>query len=163
MLAIFMQAEVFLMLAQLDTMPAVGRLEAREATGDALLLESQVPAQGFIQAISQHLHSGGRDTITATPHKAHRQIIFEEKLAGLGILLFRRFQHLIVKVARFDQATHQQMALRLIGVEPVLKCSHALIITQRANVVNEWTRLLISPWLKPGALRSRLVEPHEAR
>src|SRR6185437_15912308 len=52
--------------------------------------------------------------------------MLEQKRAGLGILLFRCFQHLIIDVARFNQATHQRMALRLIGIEPVLKCPHAL-------------------------------------
>ncbi len=128
MLAIFMQAEVLPMLAQLNRVPSVGLFEAREATGQALFFAREIPPECFIQPISKHLDGGGRNRLTATSGKARGQFIFEEKPTHLGILRLGRFQHLIIEVARLDQAGHQLLALLPIRIETIFNRSHALTI-----------------------------------
>jgi hypothetical protein len=96
MLAIVMQAEIFWMLAQLNAMPAVGRLEAREAARDALLFAREIPSEGFVQPISHHLDRSGRDMLSTTPSKAGGQFVLKQKLPCLSIVVLPGGQHLIV-------------------------------------------------------------------
>ncbi|HEU5198133.1 MAG TPA: hypothetical protein VFU32_00775 [Ktedonobacterales bacterium] len=128
MLTIFVQAKVFLVLAQLDTMPAIGGLEAWEAAGDIQFFTGEVPPERFIQPVSQHLDRCGRDAFPTTPGKAGGQFILEEKPARIGILLFGGSQHLVVQAPRVFQAGRQLVMLPLIHKETVFKRSHALIM-----------------------------------
>lgn len=128
MLAIFMQAEIFLMLAQLNAMPAIGGLEAGKAARDPLFFAGEMPSEGFIQPISEHLDSCSRDALAPTSSKARGQFILEEKTACVGILLPDCSQHLVIQTPRILQARHQLLALGLIGVQTVFKRSHTLII-----------------------------------
>ncbi len=106
MLPIGLYAKVFDVLAQLYRVPAVGRLETWEATGDALLLERQIASQGFVKPVSKHLYRCGWYGIAPTPLKLRRQVILKQELPCLGILLLRGFQHLVVQAPRVFQAGH---------------------------------------------------------
>ena len=139
-------------LAKLNTMPAIGRLEAWEATGEAMLLECEIPPQRLIQSISQRLHRRGWHMLATTPLKSGHQVILEEELTGLGIVGFRGFQHLVVQATRVLQAGHQLLALLGGWIQAILKRSHVLIIIYRANSVNRRQGRVSSPCLKAWTL-----------
>ena len=115
-------------LAQVDAMPAIGVLEAREATGDALLLEHEIPFERLIQSVRQGLHRRRRHMLTSTPLEGGHQVILEEERAGLGIVRFGGFQHLVVQATRILQARHQVLALSVVEVQAIFKRSHILTL-----------------------------------
>jgi hypothetical protein len=147
MLAVCIQPDVaaLCILAQLDALLAIGRLETWEATGDALLFEGEIPFERFIQSIRERLHRRGRNVFTSMPFEAQVQIIFEEELARLGIVLLRGCQHLVVQAPRVFQTGHQLLALYAVGIQAILKRSHALILSHRAAVSTSATWALLSP------------------
>ncbi len=125
MLPIRGKREISLVLSQLDRVPAIGFLEARET---ALLTEfshGKEAFEGLIQTICQHLNRGSRHMLTPTTSELGGQIVFHEKLTRLLIRRFGGSQHLIVEMARLDQAPHEGFGLGFIRVDSVLKRSHS--------------------------------------
>lgn len=49
-------------------------------------------------------------------------------------MIFYGLKHLVVKVARVDEARHEEFALATIGIESVLKClSHFLYLLDQVR------------------------------
>jgi hypothetical protein len=138
-LAVAIQPHVpmFGILAKLDAMPAVGLFEARETARNAHFFAGQIPFERLIQPVCQGLDRCGGHMLASAALKGGHQVVLEEKLAGLGILRFCGFQHLVVQATRILQAGHQLLALYVVGIETIFKRSHALMILYRANVVNK--------------------------
>ena len=63
--------------------------------------------------------------LTPTTSELGGQIVFHEKLACLLIVRFGGGQHLIVEMARLNQAPHEGFDLDFIRVDSVLKRSHS--------------------------------------
>jgi hypothetical protein len=62
-------------LAQLEAVPAMGRLEAREAHGQSRLLAAQIAVERRAEPIRQRLHCRRRHRRTATAFAARRQVV----------------------------------------------------------------------------------------
>ena len=135
---VLMQIAVFPILSQLDGVPAVRLLEAREPDLLPQLFEGEIPFQGFTETISKTLNGGGWYMLPATSFEASSEIILPRECTHVLILGFDGLQHLIVQDARLCQTLHEQMALFFIWVYPVLICSHEHIL---ANSL-EYAKLL---------------------
>lgn len=133
---VFVQIAVFAVLPQLDGMPLIGLLEAGEAdAGNVMLLRSQKTLEGLGETIRKHLHRGGRHMLTLSFERRF-QIVLAWKRAILVILCFDGLQHAIVNGARLTQALHEQGGLLRIGIQPILKRSHASILPYPIRTVN---------------------------
>ena len=64
-----------------------------------------------------------------------RQIVLGGEGAPLCILPFRDLKHLIIELARRDQATHEQMGLFFIWIQAVFKRSHSGILLHLMRLV----------------------------
>jgi hypothetical protein len=125
---VFMQVAVFPILPQLDGVPAIGLLEAREANSrDIILFGSQETFERFREPISKHLHGGGRH-MHALPFECGLEIILGGKYFILLVLCFDGFKHAIVNGARLCQACHEQASLFVIRIQSKLKRSHIYIL-----------------------------------
>ena len=125
MFATLRQREIGLVLAQLDTMPAIGPLETGEAhTRDSILFGSKETFESSTQPIREHLNSGGRNMLPTSSLKGNIQLILGGERPISLILLLHRGQHLIIDMARLDETTHEQVLLLFIRIDPILKCSH---------------------------------------
>ena len=128
MFLILMQIAVFPILPQLDTMPAVRRLEAWEThIGDTVLFCGKKPLEGPGKPISQHLY-GGRWHMFALPFERRLKIIFAGKRLLLLILCFNCLKHPVVDATRFYQARYELVLLFLIREKAVFKCPHGHIL-----------------------------------
>jgi hypothetical protein len=137
---IFMQVTVLAVLAQLNAMPSVRRLE----TGEAHIRESQFfgseePFESFIESVCKALDRRGRHMSTSAAFKGSLKAVFAREGALTLILGLDGLQHLIVQEARLPQALHEQMSLFFIRIETVLKHSHADILLSSLEVV-KWLR-----------------------
>ncbi len=149
---VFMQIAVFPILPQLDSVPAVRLLEAWKAdTGDSMLFRSEIPFEGFRQAICKHLDGCGRDMFTLS-FECRFQIILAGECALALILRFDRLQHTIVNRARLSQACHEQARLFLVHEKAILKRFHAAIQQQVIRIVKRG-RYAWRPPFTPIALR----------
>ena len=111
-------------LSQLDGMPPVGLLEAREAHArDMVLFSSKEAFEGFGEAISKHLYRCGGHMLTL-PLESIFKVIFARECTFLLIVRFDHLKHGIIEHTRLFQALHEQMGLFLIHVKPVFKRSH---------------------------------------
>lgn len=111
-------------LSQLDGMPPVGLLEAREANArDMVLFSSKEAFEGFGEAISKHLYRCGWHMLTL-PLESIFKVILARECTFLLIVCFDHLKHGIIEQTRLFQALHAQMGLVLIHVKPVLKRSH---------------------------------------
>ncbi len=123
---IFMQVHIFAILPQLDGVPSVRFLEAREAnTRDGILLRSKEPFEGLREPVCKHLYGGGGNMLTSLTFESIFQIIHTGERLLLLILCFDHLQHPIIDMSRLSQASHEQAALFLVHVQSVLKCFHA--------------------------------------
>lgn len=118
-------------LPQLDRVPAIGCLEAREPDiRNTQLLRCEKPLERLGEAISEHLYRGGWHMLTTTAFELCRQIILRGERALLCILALDGLQHLIVEVARRNQTLHEQVGLLPIHEKAILKCSHTSYCTR---------------------------------
>ncbi len=116
-------------LPQLDRMPAIRLLETRKAhIRDAQLAGPKESFEGLGKSIRKHLHSRGWHMFTATAFELCGQIVLRGECSFLRILRFGDLKHLIIELARLDQALHQQAGLFLIWIQAVFKRSHILIL-----------------------------------
>src|SRR5215472_965604 len=150
-------------LAELNRVPAVGRLEAREAHRHSQLLEVQGAFERLGKPVGQRLHRCGGHRLAATSLEARREVILRGKRAVRVILRSQTRQHLIIDRSRFREAVHQLLSLCAVGVQSVLKRSHALLVLHRAcaqqdggTYVARAGERLLPPCLKAGAL-SRIL------
>jgi len=110
-LLVFMEVHIFAVLPQLDRVPTVGRLEAREPTiRNTMLFRSKEAAEGLTQAVCQHLYGRSWHMLTLPLESCFKVILTRERLA-LRVVCFDCLQHLIIDDARLDQALRQQMLL----------------------------------------------------
>ena len=154
---LFMHIDIFPILPQLDGMPLVAFLEAREAHFQSKLFAGKETFERLGEAICQTLHRGGRDMFPATTLETSREIILARECPSLLILSLDGLKHLVIELARLDQATHEQMGLCCIWIQAVFKRSHGYILWNLIEGVN--THVFPSadgrrftPCLKPGAL-----------
>ena len=111
-------------LPQLDGMPSIGLLEARETySRDVMLLGRKKSFERLTQTVGKHLNGGGGNMFTL-PLKSLFQVIFTWEGAILRILSLDGLQHLIIDVSRLDQALHEQVTLGFIWEEAVFVCPH---------------------------------------
>src|SRR5579884_60357 len=123
-------------LAQLDRMPAIGRLEAREPDiSETQLFRRKKPFECFGESVSKHLHSRSWHRFTAPPFESGGQIVLRGEGPLLLILYLDRLKHLIVQEARLLQALYEQASLFLIRIQSKLKRSHLLILQMRETCV----------------------------
>ena len=132
---VFMQIAVFPILPQLDGVPAIGLLEAREANArDSMLFGSQETCERFREPISQHLHGGGRHML-ALSFECGLKIILGGKYSILLVQCFDGFKHAIVNGARLCQACHEQASLVLLRIQSKLKRSHSYVLRYFMRIV----------------------------
>ena len=126
---ILMQIAVFPVLPQVNAMPPVGLLEAREAhIRDAQFFGGKKPFEGLGEPISKTLHSGGWYMCTTTSFEGGIQGVLARKCAILLILCLERGKHLVIEHARLGKASHEQFGLFLIGIQTILKQLHTYIL-----------------------------------
>ena len=126
-------------LSQLDGMPAVRLLEAREThIRNAQLSGREKTFERFGETICQHLYGGGRHILTPTAFELCCQIVLARKCPILLILLLHLSQHLVKELARLSQTSHEPAGLLLIRIQSKLKRSHILTIAIRQRNVNSF-------------------------
>ena len=136
MFLILMQIAIFAVLSQLNGVPAVWHFETRETSiRNAQLFGIEKALERFGEPISQHLYRGCRDIFPATSLELCRQLVLGGEGAPLCILPFRDLKHLIIELARRDQATHEQMGLFFIWIQAVFKRSHTGILLHLIRLV----------------------------
>ena len=128
--------DIFPILPQLDGMPLVAFLEAREAHLYSKLFAGKKAFERLGEAICKTLHRGGRDMLPATAFETSGEIILAWKCTLLLILSLDGLKHLVIELARLDQATHEQMGLCCIGIQAVFKRSHGYILGNLIKCVN---------------------------
>ncbi len=132
---VFMQIAVFPILPQLDGVPAIRLLEAREANSrDSMLFGSQETFERLGEPISKHLHGGGRHMI-ALPFESRFKLILARKYFILLVLCFDGFKHAIIDGARLYQASQKQASLFLIRIQSKLKRSHTYFLLNIVRIV----------------------------
>lgn len=128
MFLVLMQIAVFSVLSQLDTMPVIWLLEAREAyTRDVILLSGKKALERLRETISQHLHGGGRNMFALSLESTFQVILAWEGAFFLKLCL-DSLKHLVIDEASLFQALHEHMGLFPIHEQAILKCSHAAIL-----------------------------------
>ena len=133
---LLVQIRIFPILPQLDGMPLVAFLEAREAHFHSKLFAGKETFERLGEAICQTLHRGGRDMLPATALETSGEIILAREGPSLLILSLDGLKHLVIELARLDQATHEQMGLCCIGIQAVFKRSHGYILRNLIECVN---------------------------
>ena len=117
-------------------MPLVAFLEAREAHLYSKLFAGKETFEGLGEAICQTLHRGGRDMLPATALETSREIILAREGPSLLILSLDGLKHLVIELARLNQALHEPMGLCCIGIQAVFKRSHGYILGNLIECVN---------------------------
>ena len=146
-------------LAQLDTMPAVWRLEAGEANRQAQVFHLKIPFECLAETVSQHLHRSGWHMFSSTPFELGREVVLCRECTQRIIFGFQRLQHLIVNGSRLYETSHQLLALCTVWIDTVLKRSHILIVLHRMRdkQVVEYGWRLTAPRLSPPCLKARAL------
>ena len=109
-------------LTQVDAVPLIAAPEAWKAPASVLVL--QEVCQRFGQAIGQALHRGCGNVCATTTGKPLVQLVAIQERAGFGEVLLLARKHLIVDVARLEQAGREAAALLSVGVQAKLIRSH---------------------------------------
>ena len=130
MFLILMQRDIFAVLSQLERMPAIGTLEAREAHGLSECFAGQKAFEGFGESIGQGLHGGGWHILPTTSLELGGQVILAWKRALLLILPLDGLKHLVINEARLVQAPHEQMRLVLIHEKAIFVSPHGNILSE---------------------------------
>ncbi len=124
MLLVLMQRDIFSILSELDRVPLVALLEAREAYFCSKLFAGKKTFEGLGETVSQHLYGCGWDMLSTSPGKYLGQIILARECALLLVLCFRDLKYLIIEQARLTQALHKQGMLLLLDEKAILKRFH---------------------------------------
>src|SRR5262249_4777299 len=137
-------------------------LEAREARRQAQLFHLQEPLERLGEPIRERLDGGGGHSTTATSLEACREVILRGKRAVCLVLRVQVCPHLVIDGPRLTKAGHQLLALCAVWVHPILKRSHALLVSHKARgdaasgtVAALRAARLSSPWLRPGSLSQK--------
>ena len=93
-----MQIAVFAVLSELDGMPLIAFLEAREPNFLLQCLESKKPLEGFGKAVCKALYRGGWDMLASASFETSGKIILARECTLVLILRFDRFKHLVIDV-----------------------------------------------------------------
>ena len=118
-------------------MPAVGRLETREAeTRDIVLLSGKKAFEGLGETISKHLYRSSRYML-ALSFECCFKFILAGKCPVLPIVHLDRLKHAIVNGARLSQTSHELMRLFFIHEQAVLKCSYENILPKSIRIASE--------------------------
>ena len=135
MFLLLMQIAVFPVLPELDRVPAVRFLEARETnTRNAILLGCKKTLKRLRETVGKHLHRRRWDVFTLS-FESFFQLILAGECPILLIVCLDRLKHVIVNGARLTQALHEQMGLLLIRIQTILKCSHEDILLETIRIV----------------------------
>ena len=110
-------------LPQLDRMPAIGLLEARESNIHIHLFGSKKAFESLGKPISEHLYCGGRNMFFLSLESLLK-LVLGRKGPVLSVLCFDHLQHSVVQNTGLNQALHEQMVLLLIDEQAILKRSH---------------------------------------
>jgi hypothetical protein len=124
MFLILMHITIFAVLSQLKSMPLGSRFKTREANLNAKLFTGQKTFEGLTKTVSKALYCCRRDICTPTPFESGGQIILARKGLCHFILLLNHLKHLIIELASFDQALHEQVRLFFCRVQPIFKRFH---------------------------------------
>jgi hypothetical protein len=134
---VLMQRAVFAVLPQLNGMPPIRLLEAREAdTRNVIFFSREKAFQGLTEPICQHLYGGGWHLLTSS-FESILKIVFGRKRLLLCILCFDGLQHLIIEHAGLSQATHKHARLFFIWVQAVFKRSHVFYYSALENICQQ--------------------------
>ncbi len=125
---VFMQIGIFAILPQLDGVPPVRFLEAREAALLTQCFHGKKAFQGFGEPVSEHLQGGGWHLFFALSLELCFQFILVGEGTTLIIFLLGNGSHLIIDTTRFRQTGDELTVLDLIWVQAVLECSHERIL-----------------------------------
>ena len=120
--------EVDPQLAQLDGVPLVAALEAREAP--ILVTMGKKGFERFVQSVGKTLDGRGRNVCATTTLEQRGQVVLGQELAHLLIVRALTLQHLVVDVARFVETSIQAAALLSVWVQAILIGSHAFNYTR---------------------------------
>jgi hypothetical protein len=115
--------EVDTQLAQLNAVPLIATLEAREAP--FLISMDKERFQSFGKPLGKALDGRGRNVCATTPLKQRGQVVLAQELARLRIVLLLALQHLVVDMARLRKARIQAAALLSVWVQAILIRSHS--------------------------------------
>src|SRR5690242_3358862 len=115
-------------LPKLKRMPLVRLLKTRKSARDTQLFTDKEPLECLGETICKTLNGSSRD-ILSTTLKSLLQFILIRKCSILLILVFNHLKHLIIDLARLNQALHQQGTLFFVRVNSILIRLHALYST----------------------------------
>jgi hypothetical protein len=101
--------------------PAVGRLEAREANLLSKLLVVEKPFKGFVQAVGESLDRALRDVLASASFEAICKVVAAEELARLVVMSLDHLKHLVVDPAALRQARKELSMLDTVGKKPVFE------------------------------------------
>lgn len=123
-LLLLVQRDIFSVLPQVDRVPLVALLEAREASFQSKLFAGKKAFERLGETVSKHLYCCGGDMLSTLPSKDPGQIIPAGECALLLVLCLRDLKHLVIQDARLMQALHEQGMLLLSDEKAVLKRFH---------------------------------------
>ena len=124
MFLVLVHRDIFAILPELDGVPLVAFLKAREAHFHSQRFSGKKTVERLGETISKHLYCRGWHVYTATTLKLCRQIVLCREGALLLIVLFGDLKHLVIDEARLTQAVHEQCMLVLVGEKAILKRFH---------------------------------------
>ncbi len=129
MLVVFVQIGIFPILPQLDGVPLVAFLEAREPSLHGKCFPGEEPFEGLGESVGQGLDCCGRDVLTTTSFEASGEVILAWERLLVLILVLDRLQHFVIEQTRLTQAVYELVVLVGIGIKAVLKRSHPPILS----------------------------------
>lgn len=131
MLPIGIQPDIFALaiLPEVNGVPLIGVLEARETGTGVSFFSFQVSAKGLVKSVRERLYCRSRHVL-ATAFECLVKVVTKLKFSGLFILGLRLFQHLVVKMTRLREALDEQPVLFLVGVKAIFKGFHRKLMYQ---------------------------------
>ena len=125
---ILVQVDIFTILPELDGVPLVALLEARETSFHGKLFACKKTLERFGEAICKTLYGCGRDMLSTTSFETSGEIILTRECTLFFILCFDRLKHLVIDMPGLAQALHEQVRLFFMWVQAVFKRSHRRIL-----------------------------------
>src|SRR6266446_1108001 len=132
---ILVQVYIFPILPELDGVPLIAFLKARETYFQGKLFACKKTFERFGEAISKTLYRCGWDMLSATSFETSGEIILTRECTLFFILRFDRLKHLVIDMPGLAQALHEQMGLLLIWIQTVFKCPHRCILSGSLELV----------------------------
>lgn len=129
MLFVFVQIGIFPILPQLDGVPLVALLEAREPSLHGKFFPGEEPFEGLGESVGKSLDRRGRDVLTTTPFEASGEVILAWERLFVLILFLDRLKHFVIQQTRLMQALDELVVLVGIHIKAVLKRSHTHILS----------------------------------